>query len=43
MKHATREAWLNYVAGRMAPLPERVWIAIGFTSTGRRSKRIGVC
>ncbi len=43
MKHAAPEAWLNYVAGRMAPPPERVWIAIGFTSTGPRSKRIGEC
>ncbi len=49
--HETREAWLNYVAHRMAPmfeklaapLPERLRIAIGFTSTGRRSKRIGEC
>ena len=49
--HETREAWLNYVAHRMAPmfeklaapLPERLRIAIGLTSTGRRSKRIGEC
>jgi hypothetical protein len=49
--HETREAWLNYVATRMtpifqqlaAPLPARLRIAIGFTSSGRRSKRIGEC
>lgn len=50
-KHETREAWLNFVARGMgpafagldAPLPDRVRIAIGFTSTGQRSKRIGEC
>ena len=49
--HETREAWLNDVAHRMAPifqqlaapLPARLRIAIGFTSGGRRSKRIGEC
>ena len=49
--HDTREAWLNHVATRMmpifqqlaAPLPARLGIAIGFTSSGRRSKRIGEC
>lgn len=49
--HKTREAWLNHVAQRMAPmfvalcapLPERVRIAIGFTSTGKRSRHIGEC
>src|SRR5277367_5678114 len=49
--HETREAWLNYLATRMmpifqqlaAPLPTRLRIAIGFTSSGRRSKRIGEC
>jgi hypothetical protein len=49
--HETREAWLNYVVHRMtrifqqltAPLPARLRIAIGFTSSGRRSKRIGEC
>src|SRR6266849_6894391 len=48
--HETREPWLN-VTHRMAPifqqlaapLPARLRIAIGFTSTGRRSKRIGEC
>src|SRR5471032_1834302 len=51
MQHQNREAWLNHVAQRMAPLfaalgaplPDRVRIAIGFTSTGKRSKRIGEC
>lgn len=51
MKHENREAWLNYVAQRMAPmfqqlaapLPEKVRIAIGFTSTGKRGNRIGEC
>ena len=45
----TREAWLNYVAQRMAPmferlgspLPTQLRIAIEFTSSGRRSKHIG--
>src|ERR1700733_15473825 len=49
--HETREAWLNYLAPRMmpisqqlaAPLLARLRIAIGFTSSGRRSKRIGEC
>src|SRR6266446_6053098 len=49
--HPTREAWLNYVAQRMAPmfekfrapLPAQLRIAIGFTSSGRRSKNIGEC
>jgi hypothetical protein len=49
--HRTREAWLNYVAERMAsifdklraPLPPQLRIAIGFTSSGRRSKHIGEC
>jgi hypothetical protein len=50
--HQTREAWLNYVARRMAPifetlraplLPAQLRIAIGFTSSGRRSKHIGEC
>jgi len=47
----TREAWLNFIAGRMAPmferlgapLPARLRIAIGFTSNGRRSRHIGEC
>src|SRR5712691_2262334 len=49
--HQTREAWLNYVAQRMAlmfeklgaPLPAHLRIAIGFTSSGRRSSNIGEC
>jgi hypothetical protein len=49
--HQTREAWLNYVAQRMAPmfeklgtpLPTQLRIAIGFTSSGRRSRNIGEC
>jgi len=51
MQHDNREAWLNYVAQRMgpmftaldAPLPEKVRIAIGFTSTGKRGRSIGEC
>lgn len=51
MKFATREEWLNYVAQRMAPmfdlagapLPDAIRVAIGFTSAGRRGKRIGEC
>ena len=47
----TREAWLNYVAQRMAPmfeqlgtpLPAQLRMAIGFTSSGRRSRHIGEC
>ena len=46
-----RETWLNDVAGRLrpafaqlgAPLPERLRIAIGFPSTGRRAKATGEC
>ncbi|MBV9499986.1 MAG: hypothetical protein JO138_11490 [Acidobacteriaceae bacterium] len=49
--HQTREAWLNYVAQRMAPmferlgspLPAELRIAIGFTSSGERSRHIGEC
>ena len=49
--HQTGEAWLNYVAQRMAPmfekfgapLPAQLRIAIGFTSSGRRSRNIGEC
>src|ERR1700752_5511113 len=49
--HQTREAWLNYVAQRIAPmfeklgapLPAQLRIAIGFTSSGRRSRTIGEC
>jgi hypothetical protein len=49
--HQTREAWLNHVVRRMAPmfarlgatLPAQLRIAIGFTSSGRRSRNIGEC
>jgi hypothetical protein len=49
--HQTREAWLNYIAERMAPIfeilrapaPPQLRIAIGFTSSGRRSRSIGEC
>lgn len=50
-QHPNRESWLNDVAGRLrpafvqlgAPLPERLRIAIGFPSTGRRAKATGEC
>jgi len=49
--HPNRESWLNDVASRLrpafaqlgAPLPERLRIAIGFPSTGRRAKATGEC
>jgi hypothetical protein len=49
--HQTREAWLHYVAQHMAPmfeqlgapLPAQLRIAIGFTSSGRRSRNIAEC
>ncbi|MCT2388852.1 SprT-like domain-containing protein [Erwinia pyrifoliae] len=51
MRHLNRESWLNDVAQRLAPLfqeagaplPDNVRLSIGFTSTGKRSKRIGEC
>ncbi len=51
MTHQTRESWLNAVALGMAPLfealdaplPDRVRVAIGFTSTGAKGKAIGEC
>jgi hypothetical protein len=51
MNHDNRESWLNGVATGMAPLfetlgaplPDLVWVAIGFTSAGRRSRAIGEC
>jgi hypothetical protein len=51
MQHANRESWLNYVASRMAPvfaelgkpLPKNVRIAIGWMSSGTRSRAIGEC
>jgi hypothetical protein len=51
MMHDNRESWLNAVANGMtplfdmldAPLPGRIRVAIGFTSTGRKGKAIGEC
>ena len=51
MTHETRESWLNAVALGMAPLfealdaplPDRVRVAIGFTSRGAKGKAIGEC
>ena len=51
MTHETRESWLNAVAQGMAllfealdaPLPDRVRVAIGFTSRGAKGKAIGEC
>jgi len=48
-QHPNRESWLGDVADRLrpvfaqldAPLPERLRIAIGFPSTGRRAKATG--
>jgi hypothetical protein len=50
-RHRNRESWLNEVANRLrpafarlgAPLPDRLRIAIGFPSTGRRAKATGEC
>lgn len=47
----TRENWLNAFVDNArphfvrvgAPLPERVRVSVGFTSTGARSNRIGEC
>ena len=47
--HQTREAWVHYLAHSMvpifqqlgAPLPTRLRIAIGFMSSGKRSRRLG--
>src|SRR5260364_260934 len=49
MTHQPRESWLNAVALGMAPLfealdaplPDRVRVAIGFTSRGAKGKAIG--
>ena len=49
--YETREAWLNafvmysreHFARVGAPLPEKIRVSVGFTSTGSRSKRIGEC
>ena len=51
MTHETRESWLNAVAQGVAPLfealdaplPDRVRVAIGFTSRGAKAKAIGEC
>src|SRR3546814_3065031 len=51
MTHQTRGSWLNAVAQGMAPLfealdaplPDRVRVAIGFTSRGAKAKAIGEC
>src|SRR3546814_18246567 len=51
MTHDNRESWLNAVALDMAPLfealdaplPDRVRVAIGFTSRGAKGKAIGEC
>jgi hypothetical protein len=51
MEQDNRESWLNRVAAGMAPLftalgtplPDRVRVAIGFTSAGRNGKAIGEC
>lgn len=50
-KYETREAWLNAFvmfartefARVGAPLPEKVRVSVGFTSTGAKSSRIGEC
>lgn len=49
--HETRESWLNEAVHHLAPefervgapLPQRIRIAIGFCSTGRRGRRVGEC
>src|SRR3546814_491044 len=51
MTHQTRESWRNAVAQGVAPmfealdapLPDRVRVAIGFTSRGAKGKAIGEC
>ncbi|VVS96718.1 Transcription elongation protein SprT (fragment) [Sphingomonas aurantiaca] len=51
MEQDNRESWLNRVAIGMAPLfdvldaplPDRIRVAIGFTSAGRKGKAIGEC
>lgn len=50
-QNTNREAWLNaFVSaarpvfmGRGFPLPERIRVSVGFTSTGARGKAIGEC
>lgn len=49
--HETREAWLNAFVSRARvhfinagfPLPDKVRVSVGFTSTGARGNRIGEC
>ena len=51
MEQDNRESWLNAVALGMAPLfeavdaplPDRIRVAIGFTSAGAKGKAIGEC
>ena len=51
MDHDNRESWLNRVAVGIAPLfkaldtpfPDRIRVAIGFTSRGAKGKAIGEC
>lgn len=50
-QYETRESWLNAFVGYArdqfervgAPLPDKVRVSVGFTSTGARSNRIGEC
>lgn len=50
-KHTTREAWLNAFIRSARPhfkrlgypIPEKVRASVGFTSVGKRGKRIGEC
>lgn len=51
MEQDNRESWLNRVAAGVAPLfevldaplPDRIRVAIGFTSAGRKGKAISEC
>lgn len=51
MKHPNRESWLQFLTDELkpvfaavgAPLPPKIRIAIGFTSSGDRGKSIGEC
>jgi len=51
MEQDNRESWLNRVAVGMAPLsktmdaplPDRIRVAIGFISAGRKGEAIGEC
>jgi hypothetical protein len=50
-KFNTREEWLNFVMDEVrpvfkthgAPLPAKIRLSVGFTSTGSRGRRIGEC